>query len=466
MSNEEQVINAVDNQQENTVAKDLVLNIRGTDYPISYTVEQADKFTKHYVVKVDGEFYKALELSAYFKTKGKYMIPGFRKGKATMASIKTHYGETVFLDATIDEAIDQIYKVMLRPVFYADGMVCAPSVDVKSINLGEFEFFYIITSYAEVENVVYKDLEYVAVKEDKYVESIAQDKLQSALDKAGYWEDISDRALQMKDTATIDFEGRIDGELFEGGSAKDTELEIGSGKFIPGFEEQLVGMNIGETKDINVRFPDDYGAKEFAGKDAVFTVTLSAIKVKKTPELDDEFAKDVSDFDTLDELKASYQKEAEEESASKAKKETENNIIAAVLKANDSYELPEKAVKEMAEKRFEDFAAYLKNGGMNMDMYLGYIGQTKEDMIETYKKDVEASEKRNMILTAVIEAEGIKIEEEEAEAKIKENAEKAGKELEEYRKEMKGDELDYIYNQLLSDKLVSRLKELNKAIAE
>ena len=468
MSNEEQVNNAVENQEETNASEEkaLVLNIRGTDYPIAYTVEQADKFTKHYVVKVDGELYKALELSAYYKTKGKYMIPGFRKGKATMASIKNHYGEGAFIDATIDEAIDSVYKVMLRPVFYAEGMACAPSVDIKSVNVGEFEFYYIITSYAEVENVVYKDLEYVTVAEDKYVESIAQDKLDSALDKAGYWEDISDRPLQTKDTATIDFAGKIDGELFEGGSANDTELEIGSGKFIPGFEDQLVGMNIGDVRDIDVKFPEDYGNEEFAGKDATFTVTLKAIKVKKVPELDDEFAKDVSDFDTLDELKASYKQEAESESASRAKRETENNIIAAVLKANDSYELPPKAVKEMAEKRFDEFAAYLKNSGMSIDMYLKYIGRTQEDLVNDYKKEVEDSEKRNMILSAVIEAEEIKIDEAESEAKIAENAQKAGKEIEEYRKEMKNDELDYIYNQLISDKLIARLKELNKAISE
>jgi len=471
MSNEEQVINAIDNQEEQadqTVANDATINVnvRGTDYPIQYTVEEVDKFTKNYVVTVEGDLFKALEMSAYFKTKGKYMIPGFRKGKATMSSIKSHYGEGAFLDATIDEAIDTIYKAMYRPVFLASGMACMPSADIKSIDLGKVVFYYVITTYAKVENVVYKDLEFKVVSDGKYIEELADNKLKSALDKAGYWEDITDRPLQEKDTANIDYAGKIDGELFEGGSAEGQDLEIGSGTFIPGFESQLVGMNIGETKDINVKFPEDYGAKEYAGKDAVFTVTLKGIKLKKLPELDDEFAKDVSEFDTLDELKASFKAEAETESAQRAKKETESSLIDAVLKANDSYELPKKAVDEMAEKRYEEFADYLKGNGMSMDIYLSYLGRTKDEILDEYRRDIESSEKRNMILSAVIEAEGLKIEEDEAEAKIAENAAKAGKEVDEYKKEVKADELDYIYNELLSNKLVARLKELNKAVGE
>ena len=283
MSNEEQVINAIEEKAADAATEEtsLKLEIRGTEYPISYTMETVDKFTRHYVVKVEGELYKALEMSAYFKTKGKYMIPGFRKGKATMQSIKNHYGEGAFMDATIDEAIDSIYKVMYRPVFLKDGMACMPSVDIKSFNLGSFEFYYIITDYAKVENLTYKDLEFTVVSDGKYIDEIAERKLKSALDKAGYWEDVTDRALDNGDTATIDYAGRVGEEYFEGGTAQDQELEIGSGHFIPGFESQLVGMNIGETKDITVTFPEEYGAENLAGKEAIFTVSLKAIKVKK-----------------------------------------------------------------------------------------------------------------------------------------------------------------------------------------
>lgn len=463
MSNEEREANGVVENQEQNDAFTPVVSIRNVDYPFAYTVEQVDKFTRKYFIKVDGELFTALERNAYFKTKGKYNIPGFRKGKAPMASIKNYYGASCFIQDTIDEAIDEMYRVLYKPVFVKTNMAGSPDVEIKSIGQGEFEFAYIITSYAEVENLVYKDIEYKGTKLDGVQNEIYERELNDARDKAGYWEEISDRAVANGDTVNIDYCGKFDGEAFEGGTSEGYDLVLGSNTFIPGFEDQVVGMNIGETKDIVVTFPEDYGHADYQGKEAVFTVKVNSAKVKVLPELNDDFAKDVSDFDTLEELKASYQAKALEEAETRVKNANDNALIQAVVEAN-SYELPEKAIQEMTEDRVAEFENRLTSTSLTLDMYLGYVGLSHEEFIEKNRQDVIREQKQNLILSAIIEAEDIKVEEGEVEDKIKANAEKAGKDVEEYHKEVDSQEVQYILSQILTEKLIARLVELNKIV--
>lgn len=342
-------------------------------------------------------------------------------------------------------------------------MACTPDVEIKSIGQGEFEFAYIITSYLPVENLVYKDVEYKGTKIDDIQKETYERLLNTARENAGSWEEITDRAVALGDTANIDYCGKFDGVAFEGGSAEDYDLVLGSNTFIPGFEDQVVGMNVGETKDVVVSFPDDYGHEAYQGKEAVFTVKLNSAKVKVLPELDDDFAKDVSEFDTLDELMASYQERAKAEAEENVKNKNEQALIEAIVEANN-YELPEKAIDEMAQGRVDDFANRLASSKLSLDDYLGYVGMTNEQFLERNKLDVIKEEKQNMILSAIIEAENIKVEGNEVEDRIKANAEKAGKDIEEYRKEVDGREAQYIYTQIISEKLIARLVELNKIV--
>lgn len=463
MSNEEREANGVVENQEQNDAYTPVVSIRDVDYPIAYTVEQVDKFTKKYFIKVDGDLYNALERSVYFQTKGKYSIPGFRKGKAPMASIKNYYGSSCFVQDMVDEAIDSIYRVLYRPVFLKSQMAGSPDVEIKSIGQNEFEYAYIITSFAPVENVVYKDLEYTGTKLEPIQEEIYNRELNNARDNAGYWEEITDRAVANGDTANIDYCGKFDGVAFEGGTSEGYDLVLGSNTFIPGFEDQVCGMNVGETKDVVVSFPADYGYEAYQGKEAVFTVKLNSAKVKVLPELNDDFAKDVSEFDTLDELKASYQAKALEEAQDRVKNADQKALIDAIVAANE-YELPEKAIEDLAQDRVADMEKRLSSAGIKFEDYLGYIGATYEQLLAQYKEDVAREEKQNMILSAIVEAEDIKVEDNEIEDKIKSNAEKAGKDLDEYRKEIKPDEAQYIYSQIISEKLIARLVELNKIV--
>lgn len=459
MSNE--VENNVVDEVENNEFKPVV-TVRGQEFDFSYTVEDVDKFTKKFVIKVEGDLFLAFERESYYANKNKYSIPGFRKGKATMHAIKAYYGDHVFIEGAVDQAIDAVYRVMYRPVLLKVNMAASPDVEVRGITENTIEFAYIITVFPEVGEINYKGLEIHCYDEDKYVKELAEKKLQDARKQAGSYTEVDDRPLQDGDTANIDYLGKVDDVPFAGGEAKGYDLVIGSNTFIPGFESQLVGMNKGETKDINVTFPEDYH-EELAGKAAVFTVTLNGIKVMNMPELDDEFAKDVSEFDTLDELKADYEAKAKEEGHKQVVNMNNNAIVEAILSATE-YEVPEKTIVEAAESQMENMESQLKKAGLTFEQYATYTGLTKENLLADYKERARASEKKNMVLSAIIEREGIKCETEDVEKVIQENAAKAGKEVDDYKKEMKNDEFDYIINQILSDKLLALLQQVNNLV--
>ena len=454
------------NEVENNVVENEsfvpTIDVRGQKFDFTYNIEDVDKFTKKYVIKVDGDLFRAMEREAYYATKGKYAIPGFRNGKAPIHAIKSYYGEEVFLESTVDQAIDSIYRVMYSPVFLKANMAASPEVEIRKISKTEMEYAYVITVFPEVGEVNYKGLEIHCYDEDKYVKDLADKKLTDAREKAGSWENIEGRSLQEGDTANIDYLGKIDDVPFEGGAQDGCDLVIGSNTFIPGFESQLVGMNVGETKDINVTFPEDYH-QELAGKNAVFTVKLNSIKMKSLPELNDDFAKDVSEFDTLDELKASYEEAAKEEGHKQVVNLNNNAIVDAVLK-NAEYDVPEKTLTESAEDQLQKLEDQLKTAGLTFDQYAQYTGYTKEKILDEYKASTAEREKKNMVLSAIIEREGIKLEKEDVENAIQDKAAKAGKDVEDYKKEMKNDEFDYIVNQILSDKLLARLAELNNLV--
>lgn len=441
----------------------IVINIRKTDYDVPYTLQQCDDNVKKYTFVLKGDVYQALETEAYIKTKSRYNVVGFRKGKAPMHIIKSMYGAYAFLEEAIDTAVDACYRPFYQDIMSELRVAASPDLEYGKCDHEQIEFTFVVIEYPTIDNLVYKDLEVERVLPREVDDKMIEDKLEKAREKAGYWQDVTDRAAEMGDTTNIDYKGSIDGEYFAGGTADEQELTLGSHKFIEGFEEQIVGMNIDEERDIKVTFPADYGAEELAGKEAVFHVKLNALKVKVLPEADDEFAKDVSEFDTLDELKESYRKELAEQEESRAQNATEHNLLNAVVSAND-VSINAKIIDEAAENKVKDFEKMLAQNGMTLEDYCNYTGVTRDKMVEDYHDSCLAQEKRTLVLTEIVKAEGLNVSPEEMDARIQEDAEKAGKEVDAYKQEMKREEFDYLYNTMLSDKLVDYLLSVNKLV--
>lgn len=426
-------------------------------------MEQCDDNVKKYTFVLTGDVYNALETEAYIKSKSRFNVVGFRKGKAPMHIIKNMYGAYAFLEEAIDTAVDACYRPFYQNVMSTLRVGASPDLEYGKCNDQQIEFTFVVIEYPTLQNLVYRDLTVERVVAREVTEEMVDAKVDAAREKAGYWQDITDREAQMGDTATIDYAGSIDGELFAGGSAEMQELTLGSHHFIDGFEEQVVGMRIDEERDITVTFPADYNAEELAGKEAVFHIKLHALKVKEMPEADDEFAKDVSECDTLEELRRQYREELEKEEASRAKNGTEHNLLETVVNANE-VSINAKIIDEAAEEKVREFERMLAGNGMRLEDYFMYTGMTREKMLEDYHASCLAQEKRSLVLTEIVRAEGLTVTPEEVDAKVAADAEAAGKDLEAYKSEMKREELDYIYNSLLSDKLMDFLLSVNTLV--
>ena len=443
----------------------IVLNIRNNDYELAYTEEKADKGETKFGFCLNGELYKALEVEAYVKTKGKFNVEGFRKGKAPMHTIKRLYGDYAFLEEMIDLAVDQCYRAIYQARIKEMNVAVQPDLDYGKCDAEQINFTFIVTEFPEIADLKYKGLEYKEEAPKAITEDEINAKVDAARDKAGYWEAVEGRPAEMGDTTNIDYAGSIDGVAFEGGTAQGQELVLGSHHFIEGFEEGVVGMNVGDEKDIDVTFPADYGAEHLAGKPAVFHVKLNELRAKVLPEADDEFAKDVSEFDTLEELKASYRKELEESESKRAQNVTEQNLLDAVLEANE-LDLNDKIVDAAVQDKVNEFVRMLAQNGMTLEDYGKYTGVTREQMEADYRPGCIKTEKRSLVLTQIVKNEDIRVTPEEFDAKIADNAKAVDKSLDDYKKELKADEIDYIYNSMLSDKLIDFLLANNKAVKE
>lgn len=453
------------NSVQETEKLSAVLEVRGQEYTFNYSIEDVDKFTKKYHIYADASILAVAELEAYYVNKSKYSVPGFRKGKASLKQIKNYYGDQVFFNDAIDYIIDNIYRVVYTTLGVGKKTAASPDLDFKGVTDTSLEYAYVITMYPEVGELKYSGLEIHLQDTEKYINELAEKKLAQARENVGSWENVEGRPVQSGDTANIDYEGKLDGVPFEGGADNGHDLLIGSNSFIPGFEDGVIGMNVGETKDINVTFPTEYHAQDLAGKDVVFTVKVNEIKNKVLPELDDEFAKDVSEFDTLADYMASLKAEAEKEGKDQVENINSNIIFDTVVDAND-YEIPPKALEEAGQDELKKLEANLEKAGIPLDAYFGYIGQTKESFLADIKTRESMKLKSSIVLSAIAEKEEIKINPEDVEADILEKAEKTGKTVETYKQEMTRDEYDYIINSLFSKKVLARLKELNTLVVD
>lgn len=389
-------------------------------------------------VTVDSETFTNACKSAYMKQRKSIQLPGFRKGKATQGMVEKVYGEGAFFE----EALEIVYPQAVSEAIEEAGINAVDSpydleVPVMSKSEG-VEMKMKVTSYPEVKLGEYKGLE-AKMLETEATDEDVENELKNMQDRNSRLITVDDREAQMGDTAEIDFEGFTDGVAFDGGKGENYPLELGSNSFIPGFEEQVAGHKVGKEFDVNVTFPEEYAA-ELAGKDAVFKVKINEIKTKELPELDDEFAKDVSEFDTLDELKDDIRKQISEKKENDAKTDFENQLIEQVVD-NMEVEIPECMINNRCDEMVQDYSYRLQMQGLDLDTYLSYMGQDREafkaSFMDGAKKQVEAS----VALTAIVEAEKIEATEEEIDAEVAKLAEQYQMEADQIKKAVPADQL-------------------------
>ena len=389
---------------------------KANEVKLEFTVE-AEKFNE--------------AIQTVYKKNAKYFnIPGFRKGKAPFKMVEKAYGIQIFYEDAFNEVATEAYTKGIED--NKIEVVSKPEIDIKQIEAGkDLIFTAVVQTKPEVTLGKYKGIEIKKIEYNVSDEDV-EHELSHAAEHNARIVTVEDRAVENGDITVIDFEGFVDGKAFEGGKAENHELEIGSGKFIPGFEEQIIGMKTDEEKDIKVTFPKEYPAKELAGKEATFKIKLHEIKKKELPEINDEFAKDASEFDTLEDWKKSIREKQEKANESKAKYEMEEEAIEAVC--NDSkVDIPSGMIETQIDNMEQDVSSRLSYQGMKLDQYLQMVGKTRKEFRDEYKEQAEKQVKTNLVLEAVMKDSKIEVAEEEIEAKIKEMAEMYGQKEEEVK---------------------------------
>ncbi len=375
-------------------------------------------------VTVEAKKFEDAIKKVYFKSAKYFNIPGFRKGKAPMQIVEKYYGKEIFYE----DAFNDVAPEALEEVVKENNLeiVSRPDIEVTQIEKGQ-DLIFTATMQTKPEPKLgkYKGIE---IKKIEYnvTDKDVEHELEHMQEHNSRLITVDDRPVEKGDIATIDFEGFVDGVAFEGGKAESHDLEIGSNTFIPGFEDQIIGMKIDEEKDINVTFPEEYFSKDLAGKDAVFKVKVHEIKKKELPKLDDEFAKDVSEFDTLKELKESIKKKKQEENEQKATYETQEAAIKAVIEGMD-LDVPSGMVELETENMVKDMENRLSYQGLKFDQYLKMMGKTREEVQKEYEPQAIDAIKSRLAIEALVKAEKIEVKEEEIDEKIKEMAKNYGK---------------------------------------
>lgn len=386
---------------------------------MSVQVENLEKSMAKLTIEVSAEQFEAAMQKAYIKNKGRIQLPGFRKGKAPRAMIEKMYGAGIFYEDAANEIIPEAYEEAAKE----SGLVITsqPEIDVTQIEKGKsFIFTATVAVKPEVTLGEYKGLEYEAQPVEVTDEEV-EEELKKVQNQQARTVTVEDRPVADGDIVTIDYEGFVDGTAFAGGKGTDYDLTIGSHSFIDTFEEQLVGKNAGEETEVNVTFPEQYHEASLAGKPATFKVTVKAIKAKELPELDDEFASEVSDFETLDEYKADLKVKALERKEKEAKTAKQNALVDKAVE-NASMEIADAMITSQARNMANDFAQRLQMQGMTVDQYLQYTGLTREALVDQMKPQAETRIKNRLVLEAIAKAENIEVSDEEVEAEMQKMA--------------------------------------------
>lgn len=430
---------------------------------MSYTVEKLEKSQVKFVFDVDADTFNKAVDAAYNKTKHKYAIAGFRKGHVPKKVIEGIYGKEVFFEDAMDIVIPEAYSEALDKEKDVD-VVAQPeltSFDFKED--GGATFTLIVTVKPDVKLGKYKGLS-IEKKVEKVTAKQVDEAVEQAREKQARIVE-TDEAAKNGDIVNIDFVGSVDGVKFDGGSAESYDLELGSGSFIPGFEEQLVGAKKGEKKDVNVKFPEDYHAEELKDKNALFECTINAVKKKELPALDDEFVKDVSEFDTLAEYKADVKNKLMKDAEDRADREFEDALVQAVVD-NADVEVPQAMIDQEAEDMAREFEYRLSYQNIKLDDYLKYLNMTRDQLLDEYKEQAAKSVKVRLVMEAIVKAEELKFEEKDIDEKLADMAARANQDVETFKKGLGREHFDYLANQILSDKLMAMLKQENTAAAK
>ena len=400
---------------------------------MSVQVEKLEKNMAKLTVEVSAEDFKAAIKKTFNKNKNRFAIPGFRKGKAPQAMIEKMYGEGVFYEDAADEAINASYAEAMKESGL--DIVSRPEVTIEKIGKDEpFVYSALVAVKPEVTLGQYKGVEVEKADASVSAEDV-EAELKKVQEQNARLLTVEDRGVEDGDQTVIDFEGFVDGKGFEGGKAEDYPLTIGSHSFIDTFEEQLIGKKIGEECEVNVTFPTEYHAADLAGKPATFKVTVKEIKVKELPELNDEFASEVSEFDTLDEYKKDVEKKLAEKKEIEANSKNEDAVVAKVVE-NATMEIPDKMIDAQAENMVQDMARRMQSQGLSLDMYLKYTGMTVEQMKEQARPDAEKRIRTRLVLEAVAKAENIQISDEKVDEEVAKMAEAYKMEVEKLKSYM------------------------------
>lgn len=411
-------------------------------------------------ITVDAEKFQNAIKEAYKKNAKNINVPGFRKGKAPYAFVEKYYGAEVFFE----DALNLIYAEVVDEAITESGLkVINDKMDFDMVSISKEEgvdFKVTLTTYPEITLGEYKGLKaekVIAKVEDSEVDA----QVNSMAERNARMVEVTDRAAQMGDTVTFDFEGFCDGEAFEGGKAEKYALELGSGQFIPGFEEQIAGKNIGEEFDVNVTFPSDYGAENLAGKDATFKCKLHEIKFRELPAIDDEFAKDVSEFDTLEALKEDLKAKALERKQKVSEEEMENDLVQQIVDSIEG-EIPEAMYENRLNQSVEEFAYRLQSQGLNLETYLKYTNSTIDEFKKSFRPQAESQVKFRLALEKIVELEKIEATEDDINAQIEKMAKDYGMEVEQIKNAVPTEE---IAKDLAVGKAIDFIKE-NAVITE
>ena len=402
---------------------------------MSVTVEKLEKNMAKLTIEVSAEDLEKAIQGAYLKQKNRINIPGFRKGKAPRAMIEKMYGAGIFYEDAANALIPEAYSKAVDEC--EETIVSQPSIDVVQLEKGKaFIFTAEVALKPEVTLGEYKGVE-VPKSDLEVTEEEIAGELKREQENNSRTIDVDDRAVADGDKVTLDFEGFVDGEAFEGGKGTDYPLTIGSNSFIPGFEDQLVGAELNKEVEVNVTFPEDYHANDLAGKAAVFKCTVKAIKVKELPELDDEFAKDVSEFDTLAEYKADVEKKLRERKEGVAKREREDKAVDAVI-ANAQMDIPEAMIQNQIQQLMNDFVQRMQAQGLSIDQYYQFTGLDQAKIQEQMRPQALKRIQSRLVLEKVAEVENIQVSDEKFEEELKTMADMYKMEVEKL-KELMGD---------------------------
>ncbi len=425
---------------------------------MKYTYEYAEKSTVKITIDLTAKEWNESIDAAYEKTKGRYSMPGFRKGKVPKKVLETAYGTGVFYEEAINIAFPKYYGEVLDKEPSIE-VVSAPEIDIKKISEKGISILAVAAVKPEVllgeyKGIKFKKNEYNVKDED------VEDELKRLQERNARMVEVTDREVKDGDTVIIDYSGSVDGVKFDGGTAEKQTLVIGSKTFIPGFEEQVIGMKIGEDRDINVKFPEEYHAENLKGKDAVFAIKLHEIKAKELPEINDEFIKEAIGAESVDAYKTETRERLEKMNADRAERELEDEIVKKITESAD-VEIPDAMIENQIDHMVQEMEYRLSYQGLKLDDYLKYMGKSMDDFRKGYADQAKDIVKSQLVIERVIKVEKIEATEEDVQARVDEMAKAQGKPAPEVKEKMNARQLDYIKNEIVIKKLFETLKNIN-----